>query len=193
MFLRIFATRKPFTLIQVHDKQFELFISRRRIQHAVKRIANRITADFNGQQPVLMPVLNGAFIFAADLMRAVNTDCEVSFIKATSYEGTQSTGNLNIQLHIEPEYLCNKPLILIEDIIDTGYTIARLIPILSEYKPLSIKVACLLHKPDALLYPDLHIDYVGIKIENKFVVGYGLDYNGLGRNYPDIYRLLEQP
>ena len=141
---------------------------------------------------MLMPVLNGAFIFAADLIRAINTDCEISFIKATSYEGIQSTGKLNIQLHLNPAYLRNKPIILIEDIIDTGFTIAQLIPLLHEYKPSAIKVACLLHKPDALLYPSLHIDYIGMKIENKFVVGYGLDYNGLGRNYPDIYRLLEQ-
>lgn len=178
-------------MIQLHDKHFSPFISRRRIQYAVKRIANRIAADFAGQRPVLMPVLNGAFIFAADLMRAINTDCEVVFVKANSYEGIKSTGKINVQLNLDAQQLQGKPIILVEDIIDTGYTIVQLLPLLQNYNPLAVKVACLLHKPDALLYPSLQIDYKGIVIENKFVVGYGLDYNGLGRNYPDIYQLAE--
>lgn len=178
-------------MIQVHDKHFELFITQHQIKQAVKQVAARISADFKGQNPLLLPVLNGAFIFAADLMRALSIDCEVAFIRASSYEGTQSTGKVTLQLQTKPEQLAQRPVILIEDIIDTGHTIAHLLPELKKFQPAVIKVGCLLHKPEALLYPDLKIDYTGITIENKFVVGYGLDYNGLGRNYPDIYQLSE--
>lgn len=176
-------------MIVIHDKSFELFITRQQIQEAVNRVADLIARDFEGQVPLLIPMLNGAFIFAADLMRALPMDCEVAFIKAKSYEGTSSSGKVIFDLPLKSGELLNRPIIIVEDIVDTGHTIAQVLPQLVQYHPTTIKVACLLHKPDALLHPDLPIDYVGMNIENKFVVGYGLDYDGLGRNYPDIYQL----
>jgi len=178
-------------MITIHDKNFELFISRQQIQDAVNSVARAIDRDFKGQTPLLIPMLNGAFIFAADLMRALTIDSEVAFIKASSYQGTNSSGNVLFDFPINSNGLHNRSIIIVEDIIDTGHTIAQLLPQLAKYRPVSVKVACLLHKPEALLHPDLPIDYCGINIENKFVVGYGLDYDGLGRNYPDIYQLAQ--
>lgn len=178
-------------MITLHNKQFNLFISQQQIKEYVKQVAAQISHDFKGQTPLLLPLLNGAFMFAADLMREITLDSQIAFARASSYQGTASTGKVHFDLLFNPDLLRQQPVIIVEDIIDTGHTIARILPHLQQYNPPALKIACLLHKPDALQYPDMKIDYIGVNIENKFVVGYGLDYDELGRNYPDIYQLAE--
>jgi hypoxanthine phosphoribosyltransferase len=176
--------------IQVHDKTFTPYLRHSQIQEAVYRIANEITNDFTNYDtpPVFIAILNGSFVFAADLMRALPIDSEITFIKAKSYLGLTSTGELNTLIGLDID-LSNRAAIIIEDIVDTGNTVKQLLENLAG-KVKTVKVACLLHKPDALLHKNLQIDYIGIEIPNKFVVGYGLDYNGLGRTYKDIYQLV---
>ncbi len=153
----------------------------------VQELGDAISRDYAGRRPLLLGVLNGAFIFAADLVRACSIDCEMSFIKLSSYKGTQSTGEITQMIGLETP-VENRHVILVEDIIDSGHTMAHFLPALRLLQPASIAVAALLFKPDALVHP-VHIDYLGFEIPNHFVVGYGLDYNGLGRNLRAIYQL----
>ena len=176
-------------MIQIHDKQFEIYLSQAEIATAVQQIADNINADYAGEKVLLVAVLNGAFIFVADLMRCLRVDCDIEFIKTQSYEGMQSTGNVKMVLGLNID-LQDQHIILLEDIVDTGNTFTALLDIFRKKQPKSLKIASLLLKPEALQHKNLPLDYIGISIPNKFVVGYGLDYDGSGRQYADIYQVV---
>lgn len=173
--------------VQVGDKHFGLLIHNTQIQEKITAIAEEITKEYRDKNPVFLCVLNGAFMFAADLLRHVNIPAEVSFIKLSSYAGTQSTGQVATLLGLNKD-IKDRHVILVEDIIDTGKTLHELLPVVAGYQPSSVKLASILSKPDARTH-QVHIDYTGFEIPDKFVVGYGLDYNGYGRNLPHIYAL----
>lgn len=175
------------TSIQLGDLFFVPFVSAVKIAQRVKEIGQEISKDYLGRRPIILTILNGSFIFSSDLVRAINMDCEVQFMKVSSYHGTSSTGQLTAKFDTLPD-LHGRDLIIIEDIIDQGHTIDYLLRSLSEKNPASIKTAALLLKPEAYKY-EHPIDYVGFEIPNDFVVGYGLDYNQMGRNLPAIYTL----
>lgn len=173
--------------IQIHDKQFEVYIHRDQINNAVVNLAKQLQKDLNGEVPLFISILNGAFIFAADFMRAYEGECEISFIKLASYEKTESTGKVKQLLGIN-EDLTNRTIVVLEDIIDTGNTLQKIYEILDEAQIKELKVVSLFFKPE-VFKKELHIDYVAFEIPDNFIVGYGLDYDGLGRNLPDIYKL----
>lgn len=173
--------------IRVHDKQFVPYLSAQEIEAKNTELAAQISKDYAGKKPLFIAVLNGSFLFAADLFRKLEIEAEISFIKLASYKGTTSSGNVITAIGLE-ESLHDRHIILIEDIIDTGKTLHEFIPQLEHQGPASIRIAALLTKPEALKYP-VNADYTGFAIPNKFVVGYGLDYDGLGRNIPEIYQL----
>lgn len=177
------------TVIQVHDKKFVPYLTAQAIAERVSQLALQISKDFEGKKPLFLAVLNGSFLFAADLFRNLTIEAEISFIKLASYKGTTSTGNVITAIGLE-ESLHERHIILLEDIIDTGKTLHGFIPQLEHQGPASIRIAALLTKPEALQY-SVYADYIGFEIPNKFVVGYGLDYDGLGRNIPEIYQLAE--
>lgn len=173
--------------IQVHDKQFVPYLSAQAIQQRVTELSQQISADYAHTKPLFIAILNGSFMFAADLFRQVTVDAEISFIKVASYKGMRSTGNVVTSIGLEHD-IHGRHLIILEDIVDTGKTLYNFLPTLQHQQPSSLKIATLLHKPEATQFP-LTLDYVGFSIPNKFVVGYGLDYDGLGRNYNTIYQL----
>ena len=175
--------------ITIADKDFTLFISNSDIQQKVTALAEIITKEYRDKIPVFLCVLNGSFLFAADLVRNISVPAEVSFIKLSSYSGTQSTGNVNTLIGLNKS-LSGRDIIIVEDIIDTGKTIHELLPVVQAQNPSSIKLATFLSKPEALAFPVV-VDFVCFEIPDKFVVGYGLDYNELGRNLPHIYVLAE--
>jgi hypoxanthine phosphoribosyltransferase len=175
--------------VQVHDKVFKPFISREQIQQRVKELGAGIDKDYAGLNPIFISVLNGSFIFAADLFRCITVDAEISFIKLASYKGTSSTGHVVTAIGME-ERLEGRHVIILEDIVDTGKTLSAFIPEIMQRHPASLKIAAFLTKPEALQH-DVHTDYVGFEIPNNFVVGYGLDYDGLGRNLPELYTLAQ--
>ncbi len=160
------------------------FISHDRIQNRIAELAEQINRDYKDTCPLLVVVLNGAFLFAADLMKSITIECEITFIRVASYENTQSTGIVKQILGLK-ESVTDRHLILVEDIVDTGLTIANLSQQLLIQSPASLTIATLLFKPDAL-QEEIDLKYVGFDIENRFVVGYGLDYDGLGRNSKDV-------
>ncbi|HRG90176.1 MAG TPA: hypoxanthine phosphoribosyltransferase [Chitinophagales bacterium] len=174
--------------VRLNDKTFRLYKSENEILSAVRNVAHQINEDYIGKRPLLIPVLNGSFMFASDLIKELMLDCELCFIKAASYAGTSSTGAVNTIIGLNQE-VEGRHIIIIEDIVDTGNTLAKILPIFYEQNPASLKVASLLYKPMALKN-DLKIDYVGMEIPNEFIVGYGLDYDGLGRNLRDIYQVV---
>jgi hypoxanthine phosphoribosyltransferase len=174
--------------VKLGDKTFQKYIEEAKIQEAVKRIGEQINQDYEGKCPLIIPVLNGSFMFAADLVKQLTCLCEVSFIKASSYRGTNSSGELTSLIGIN-EDISGRDIILLEDIIDSGHTLSKIIPLFKELKPASIKVVTLLFKP-AALKANMQIDYIGIEIPNEFIIGYGLDYNGLGRNLKEIYQVI---
>lgn len=176
-------------MITVHDKVFIPFLSKAAIQKRVHELAEMINAGYAGKKPLLLGVLNGSFIFAADLFRELTIDAEISFIKLASYKGTSSTGNVVTAIGLE-EDLHGRHVIIVEDIIDTGKTMSAFLPEIHHRHPASVKIAVFLTKPGALQY-DVKADYTAFEIENKFVVGYGLDYDGLGRNLPELYILKD--
>jgi hypoxanthine phosphoribosyltransferase len=173
--------------IQVHDKTFIPYLSSEEIQNRITQLAQQISEEYTNKQPLFLGILNGSFIFAADLFKQISIPASISFIKLVSYKGTSSTGTVITSIGLE-EDLTDKDIIIVEDIVDTGKTLTEFIPSLSKQNPNSIKICTLLQKPDALKYP-LDVDYIGFSIPNKFVVGYGLDYDGLGRNTAAIYQL----
>lgn len=175
--------------VKVLDKEFTLSIPSAQIQEAVEKLAKRIEKDMAGKDPILLVILNGSFLFASDLYRKIDIDCQISFLKLASYQGSGSTGQVKQLIGLN-ENLQNKSVIIVEDIVDTGITLDNIIRQIKSHDPAEIKVATMLFKPDSYLmnYP---IDYVGLVIPNDFVVGYGLDYNGYGRNLDDIYQLIE--
>ncbi|MGL4852706.1 MAG: hypoxanthine phosphoribosyltransferase [Phocaeicola sp.] len=171
--------------IQIRDKHFTPFISEEKIQMEVARVASEINRDLAGQEPLLISVLNGAFMFTADLMRNLTVPHEVSFVKVASYEGTESTGKIKEMIGLN-ESIEGRSVIIVEDIVDTGFTMNYLVNTLKALNPKEIRIATLLFKPEKLQV-ELNIDYVAMSIPNDFIVGYGLDYDGQGRNYRDIY------
>ncbi len=171
-------------MLTIHDKTFVPFISADAIQSRVQELAGHINQDYADKKPLIVVVLNGAFLFAADLMKQLTISCEITFIRVASYTATQSTGQLKQILGLN-ESLTDRHLIVVEDIVDTGLTICEVCGQLQRQNPASIAIATLLFKPAALKKP-VELRYVGFEIENRFVLGYGLDYDGLGRNTPDI-------
>lgn len=178
------------SVIQVKDKKFSPFITAPEIDSQIKRMAAEINKDYAGKRPLFIAILNGSFMFAADLFRELTVDAEICFIKLASYKGTRSTGNVITSIGLD-ESLNDRNVVIIEDIVDTGKTLSQFLPQLLDHQPASLKIASLLHKPDALQYP-IKIDYLGFKVPNKFLLGYGLDYDGLGRNLKEIFQLIEE-
>jgi hypoxanthine phosphoribosyltransferase len=177
------------SVIRVHDKNFEPYLTATEVQETVKRLAQEINRDYEGKRPLVVAVLNGAFMFASDLFRGLAIEAEISFIKLASYKGTKSTGRVLTAIGLDSD-IYQRHVIIVEDIVDTGKTLSQFLPQLAHQHPASIKICALLHKPEATVNP-IGIDYLGFTIPNKFVVGYGLDYDGLGRNIPEIYKLVE--
>lgn len=175
--------------IQIQDLTFEVFITQEAVQQRVKELGAALATQFKDQNPLFIGILNGAFIFMADLIRACPIASEVTFMKVQSYAGLQSTGTITTNIGLQ-EDIKGRAVILVEDIIDTGTTLHHLLPDLQKLGPSSISLVSLLVKPSALKY-SLTIDYKGFEIPNKFVIGYGLDYNGQARNLLDIYQLKE--
>ncbi len=176
------------SLIKVHDKSFDIYLSSETIQQRVKELADQINTDYAGKRPLFIAILNGSFMFAADLFKNLTSEAEICFIKLASYKGMKSSGNVVTSIGLEDD-LFGKEVIIVEDIVDTGKTLHNFLPKLSHQQPKSLRIATLLHKSEATVFP-LHPDYVGFVIPDKFVVGYGLDYDGLGRNLKEIYQLV---
>ena len=176
--------------IKLIDKVFETSITETQIQEHVKAVADRINKDMADKNPLLLAVLNGSFMFAADLMRMLTIPCEISFVKLASYQGTTSTGTIKEVIGIN-EDLSGRTVIIIEDIVESGLTIKRMIETIGTRAPKSIHICTLLIKPERLTVP-LDVEYAAIEIPNDFIVGYGLDYNQQGRNLRDIYTLVEE-
>jgi hypoxanthine phosphoribosyltransferase len=175
--------------IRVHDKQFEPYINASTIAGRIKEIAGELNKDYSDKKPLFIAILNGSFMFAADLYKELHIDAEVCFIKLASYKGTKSTGHVITAIGLDMD-LFGRDVVIVEDIVDTGKTLSEFLPQLHHQQPASLKIVALLHKPEATVFP-ITIDYLGFSIPNKFVVGYGLDYDGLGRNIPEIYKLIE--
>jgi hypoxanthine phosphoribosyltransferase len=171
--------------ITILDKTFVPFISKEQISNRIAEVGAIINKDYEGKQVLLIAILNGSFVFAADLFRTLTIDAAISFVKLASYKGTTSTGNVVTAIGME-ERLNDRHIIIVEDIIDTGKTLHAFMPEIYQRDPASVKIATFLAKPDALQYKDIKADYVAYEIENKFVVGYGLDYDGYGRNIPSL-------
>lgn len=176
-------------MIKVHDKQFEPYISAADIAQRIAVLGAQINLDYLTQRPLFIVILNGSFVFAADLVRHLSFDVELSFVKLSSYHGLKSSGEVITYLGLDVD-IAGRHLVIVEDIIDTGKTLHSFIKDLGQKTPASVKIVSLLHKPTATIYP-ISIDYCGFSIPDKFVVGYGLDYDGLGRNLPEIYQLAE--
>ena len=176
-------------VIQIHDKKFEPFIRFDEIDKAVEKIANRMNKELYDKKPLFMAVLNGSFMFASDLFHKIDFPCEITFVKLSSYSGTNSTENVRQLIGID-EDIVGRNVVVVEDIIDSGLTMERILAQLKMIGAVDIKIATLLYKPDAFK-GSYTIDYVGLEIGNDFIVGYGLDYDKLGRNYKDIYRITE--
>ena len=177
------------TQIQVHDKFFEPYLTEEVIQKKIKELAAAIDKDYFDKRPLFIAILNGSFIFAADLFKALSINAEICFIKLASYKGTRSTGHVITAIGLDHD-LFNRHVVIIEDIVDTGKTLNSFLPQLHHQHPASLKIVTLLHKPEATEFP-IDIAYTGFTIPNKFVVGYGLDYDGLGRNLKEIYQVVE--
>ena len=176
-------------MVVVKDKRFEPLIDEQALLQRIEILGEQITKDFKGKNPLFIVVLNGAFLFAAELFKRLDLECEVCFIRLSSYVGTSSTGKVAFMMQLS-ETVKNRDIIIIEDIVDTGRTLAKFLPHLRLEKPASVHIASMLSKPSALK-EDIKIDYLGFEIEDKFVVGFGLDYNGTGRNLPGIYQLMD--
>ena len=178
------------SVIQVNDKKFEPYIGAAEIKERIESLAAQINTDYEGKRPLFIAILNGSFMFASDLFKEINIDAEICFIKLASYKGTRSTGNVITSIGLD-EPLLNRHVVIIEDIVDTGNTLNKFLPQLYNQQPASLKIAALLHKPEALEYP-IKIDYLGFNVPNKFLLGFGLDFDGLGRNLAEIYQLIQE-
>jgi hypoxanthine phosphoribosyltransferase len=177
------------SVIQVHDKQFEPYINAADLQKRIQELAAQISKDLDGERPLFIAILNGSFMFAADIFKYLTIEAEISFIKLVSYKGTKSTGNVVTSIGLD-EDLYGRTVVILEDIVDTGKTLSMFLPQLEHQQPKKMMIAALLTKPEALQYK-ITIDYLGFSVPNKFLLGYGLDYDGLGRNLPEIYQLVE--
>ncbi len=175
--------------ITIKDKEFTPYISQDQIANRIKELARQLKADYHDKEPLFVAILNGSFLFAADLFKLLEFDCSISFVKVASYHGTTSTGKVVDLIGLD-EQLRGRHVIVLEDIVDTGRTLSHLLPDLENQNPASLKVMSLLTKPSCLKFP-LDVHYVGFEIPDAFIVGYGLDYDGLGRNLRDIYQIRE--
>lgn len=176
--------------ITIHDKKFKISYPEDEIMKRVKAVADRINKDMKDKNPLFLAVLNGSFVFAADLMRLITIPCEISFVKLASYQGTMSTGKIKEVIGIN-EDISGRTVIILEDIVESGLTMKRMIDSLGTRNPESVHICTLLLKPEKLTV-DLNIEYAAMEIPNDFIVGYGLDYNQQGRNLRDIYTLVEE-
>ena len=174
---------------QILDKSFKPYLTSADLDAAIQKMADQINNDYQDKNPLFIAILNGSFIFAADLFKKITIPAEISFIKLASYKGTKSTGNVVTAIGLETD-LYDRHVVVLEDIIDTGKTLAEFLPQLSHQQPKSLKVCTLLHKKEATKY-QINIDYLGFEIPDLFVVGYGLDYNGFGRNLDQIMQIDE--
>ena len=177
------------SVVQVKDKKFALYISEDKIRARVKEVASQIDEDLRKKNPLFLVILNGSFIFAADLLRDINFPCEITFVRMSSYEGTCTTGEVKQLIGLK-ENVEGRTVVIVEDIIESGYTMKEVLHILGEKKPKEVYITSLFVKPGCLKV-DLKIDYRCFDIEDDFIVGYGLDYDGLGRNLPDVYDVVE--
>jgi hypoxanthine phosphoribosyltransferase len=175
--------------VTLNDKSFSLNIPSAEIQTAIGNVAAQLNRDFPGSTPVFLVILNGSFMFAADLLKHITFDCEVSFVKLATYSGMKTTEIVKKLIGLN-ENLTGRTVIIVEDIIDSGLTVENMLEQLAEHKPADVKIVTLLFKPEAFKSA-YKVDYVGLSIPNDFIVGYGLDYDGLGRNLPDIYKIIE--
>ena len=175
--------------IAVGDRFFEPLLSKETIETRVLELATQLRADYEGKTPVFVGVLSGSFLFLADLVKSLNIPCEIQFVKVASYVGDQSSGKITESLAFSEE-LKGRHVIVVEDIVDSGHTLQYLLQKLNPLAPASVAVCSLLLKPNALQYSFPELRYVGFELANDFVVGYGLDYNGLGRNMPEIYKVV---
>lgn len=178
------------SIIRVSDKDFAPFITQEKIENEIHRIATEIKRDMMDKEPLFLVMLNGAFMFAAELFKSLDMPCEMAFVKYKTYVGTHSTGKPNELLGIEPEKINGRNIVIVEDIVDSGFTMSELLKDLNKKGAKSINIATMMFKPKALKY-DLKMDYVGMEIGNDFIVGYGLDYNEYGRNLKEIYKIVE--
>ena len=175
------------SVIKVHDKTFVPYLPESIILEKVKELAELLDKDYAGKKPLFISILNGSFMFSADLFKYLSIEAEICFIKLASYKGTKSTGQVITAIGLDID-ITDRHVVILEDIIDTGKTMNEFLPQLRNQQPASLKVAVLLHKPDATVFP-VTIDYCCFSIPNKFVLGYGLDYDGLGRNIRELYQL----
>lgn len=175
--------------VQIEDKEFEILLENDQISKRTRLIGIQINVDYENRRPVVIGVLNGSFLFMADLVKEIDVPCEIAFIRVSSYKGISSSGTIKETFGL-PDDLLNRDIILVEDIVDTGQTLKYILEQVYLQKPASVKVCSMLFKPAALLEPIEELEYIGFEIPNEFVVGYGLDYNGLGRNLTDIYRAV---
>lgn len=194
MFFRNFAENiiieETMSIVKIKDKSFKTSIPEAEILKKVQVVADRLNKDYAGKKPVFLAVLNGAFIFAADLMRMITVPSEISFVKYASYEGTSSTGSMKTLMGLNQD-LAGRHVVIVEDIVDSGFTMAHMIEDLKKKNPASIEICSLLVKPGNLKV-DLDINYAVMEIPNDFIVGYGLDYDQEGRNLRDIYTIVEE-
>jgi len=173
--------------VTLKDKTFRVNIPAGDINKAVGEVAQKINTELKDKKPLFLAVLNGSFMFASDLMKKLTIDCEISFVKVSSYHGTETSGSVKQLIGLN-ENIKGRTIVIIEDIVDTGLTIEAVVKQLEAMEPAEIKIATLLYKPEAYS-KQIALDYVAIVVPNDFLVGYGLDYDGLGRNLPDIYVL----
>jgi hypoxanthine phosphoribosyltransferase len=176
--------------IKVHDKIFKPYITAAEINTAIKKLATELERDYANSKPLFIAILNGSFIFASDLFKCLNFPAEICFIKLASYKGTKSTGQVVTSIGLDSDVF-ERDVIILEDIIDTGKTLSEFLPQLEHQQPKSLRICALLHKKETTVYP-IDIAYLGFTIPDKFVVGYGLDYDGFGRNYGEIYQLVDE-
>lgn len=176
-------------MVTVKDKSFKLFIDEQEIASRVAELGARISQDYEGKRPLFIPVLNGSFMFAADLLKNISVDCEVTFVKVASYEAMETKGQVEEILGLEKD-LKDRHIVVVEDIVDTGITMTEILRNIRVFHPASVEIATMFLKPDALRR-ELSLKYVGKEIANEFVVGYGLDYDGYGRNLRSVYQLHE--
>jgi len=177
------------SIVQIRDRRFRISIEEAEIKKRVKALALQISKDLEGKNPLFLGVLNGSFVFTADLMREMTTPCEVSFVKLASYQGTTSTGKVREVIGIN-EDLKGRHVVIVEDIVESGTTMKRMIEQLGTRNPASVQICTLFFKPEKLK-EDLHLDYVAFEIPDDFIVGYGLDYDQAGRELKDVYTIVE--
>jgi hypoxanthine phosphoribosyltransferase len=175
------------SVIKLHDKTFDIYLSEETIQQKVAELAEVLNREYEGKRPLFIAILNGSFMFAADIFKHLTIEAEICFIKLASYKGTKSTGHVITAIGLDHD-LYGRDVVILEDIVDTGKTLHEFLPQLHHQQPRSFEIVTLLHKAEATVYP-LSLAHVGFEIPDKFVVGYGLDYDGLGRNLKAIYQL----